>query len=284
MLLSYLKVFFDFDERTACLSLEERKNLLYGMYLYAKTGEIPELADKERLLFSVFKVDIDNDEVAYKRKCITNKKNGEKGGRPAKSQTVIDETEKTEWVSEKPNGYGKTERLSKNQTVTVETEKTEKSQEEEKEKEEEKEEEKEIYIGANAPDPMEELFRMEEEQAKKQEASRWKTISTVSDVDEIKKKTRTVFKKPTVEEIGAYCAERKNGISPDNFFDYYEAQGWKLSNGQKMLDWKAAVRNWETRNKKNGRNGNGWSGHSGDHSENSEEARNKYRSLPQLRV
>ena len=54
---------------------------------------------------------------------------------------------------------------------------------------------------------------------------------------------------PTVEEVAAYCQERQNCIDPQRFFDYYSAQGWKLSNGNPMKDWKAAVRNWESRDK-----------------------------------
>ena len=45
----------------------------------------------------------------------------------------------------------------------------------------------------------------------------------------------------------AYCQERKNQIDPESFVDYYERQGWVLSNGQKMKDWKATVRTWEKR-------------------------------------
>lgn len=54
-------------------------------------------------------------------------------------------------------------------------------------------------------------------------------------------------KPPTPEEVQAYCDERRNGISGEHFCDYYAAQGWKLSNGQPMRDWKATVRNWELR-------------------------------------
>ena len=52
---------------------------------------------------------------------------------------------------------------------------------------------------------------------------------------------------PSVEEVRAYCAERGNGVNPGHFVDYYAAQGWRLSNGRVMRDWKAAVRNWEHR-------------------------------------
>ena len=54
------------------------------------------------------------------------------------------------------------------------------------------------------------------------------------------------FIKPTVEEIRAYCTERKNGIDPEKFFDYYEANGWVQGKaGKPIKDWKAAVRTWE---------------------------------------
>ncbi|MFR6496899.1 MAG: phage replisome organizer N-terminal domain-containing protein, partial [Ruminococcus sp.] len=34
--------------------------------------------------------------------------------------------------------------------------------------------------------------------------------------------------KPEPEEIAAYCAERQNGIDPEQFYDYYEAIGWRM--------------------------------------------------------
>lgn len=55
------------------------------------------------------------------------------------------------------------------------------------------------------------------------------------------------FVPPTVEEITAYCRERKNQVDPEGFFDYYEARGWKLSKGAPMKDWRATVRGWEKR-------------------------------------
>lgn len=59
------------------------------------------------------------------------------------------------------------------------------------------------------------------------------------------------FEKPTVEEIAAYCSERKNGIDPQAFFDFYESKGWKVG-AVKMKDWRASVRTWEQRRKNEG--------------------------------
>ena len=69
------------------------------------------------------------------------------------------------------------------------------------------------------------------------------------DKDKDKEKKKKVFQAPTIEDVKAYCEERKNNINAERFVDYYAAQDWKLSNGVKMADWRAAVRNWEKRDK-----------------------------------
>jgi hypothetical protein len=58
------------------------------------------------------------------------------------------------------------------------------------------------------------------------------------------------FKKPNVVQVADFCAQSKLKIDPQEFYDYYQAQGWKLSNGNAMKDWQAAVRKW-ARNKRN---------------------------------
>lgn len=50
----------------------------------------------------------------------------------------------------------------------------------------------------------------------------------------------------SVEAVRAYCQERNNGVNPEAFFNYYEANGWRVGRNA-MKDWKAAVRNWETK-------------------------------------
>lgn len=58
------------------------------------------------------------------------------------------------------------------------------------------------------------------------------------------KKPRSRMRKPTVEEIRAYCGERGNAVNAQQFFDFYESKGWKVGNSA-MKDWKASVRTWE---------------------------------------
>ena len=57
---------------------------------------------------------------------------------------------------------------------------------------------------------------------------------------------RTRFTSPTLDEVEAYCAERGNGVDPQQFIDFYTSKGWKVGD-QPMKDWKAAVRTWEKR-------------------------------------
>ena len=66
-----------------------------------------------------------------------------------------------------------------------------------------------------------------------------------------KPQKRTRFIPPTVEEVKAYCEERKNGIDYQHFIDYYTANGWKVGKNP-MRDWKATVRTWENNDKKFG--------------------------------
>lgn len=62
--------------------------------------------------------------------------------------------------------------------------------------------------------------------------------------------TRALFQPPTVEEVKAYCEERKNGIDPERFHDYYTANGWVQGKGKPIKDWKACVRTWERTERK----------------------------------
>lgn len=55
---------------------------------------------------------------------------------------------------------------------------------------------------------------------------------------------RKRFEKPSISDIEQYCMERNNNIDANQFYDYYESNGWKVGKNS-MKDWKAAVRTWE---------------------------------------
>ena len=69
-------------------------------------------------------------------------------------------------------------------------------------------------------------------------------VEVDKDIDKEYRKPQKRFIAPTVEEVTAYCNERKNTVDPVHFVDYYGANGWKVGKNP-MKDWKAAVRTWE---------------------------------------
>lgn len=55
---------------------------------------------------------------------------------------------------------------------------------------------------------------------------------------------RKRFEKPTISDIKQYCIERNNNVNAEQFYDYYESNGWKVGKNS-MKNWQAAVRTWE---------------------------------------
>jgi predicted phage replisome organizer len=58
------------------------------------------------------------------------------------------------------------------------------------------------------------------------------------------------FIPPSIDDVAAYCRERENGINPTTFVESYSAKGWMIGKN-KMKDWRAAIRTWETRDETN---------------------------------
>ena len=53
------------------------------------------------------------------------------------------------------------------------------------------------------------------------------------------------FTPPTLEEVIAYCKERGSSVDPKQFWDYFQAGGWKDAKGQPVLAWKQKILTWE---------------------------------------
>ena len=184
-----MMLYFDTAEQWNMLTNEQAGELIKALLQYGKTGERINTDDGMiSMAFSFMAAQIDRDGDKWEKRCERNAANGSKGGRP-KKQTVFEETQKTQWVFEKP-----------------------KKADTDKDTDKEKDTDTDIKIN----------------KAAKQPAAR--------------------FQPPSVDEVAAYCRERKNGIDPQTFIDFYESKGWIVGK-QKMKDWKAAVRNWENRRK-----------------------------------
>ena len=87
-----------------------------------------------------------------------------------------------------------------------------------------------------------------------EEIDKEKDIDKDKDTEKEKRKgsPQKRFTPPSLEEVQAYCSERGNGIGAQAFIDFYASKGW-LVGKTKMSDWKAAVRTWESRNRKQGK-------------------------------
>ena len=86
------------------------------------------------------------------------------------------------------------------------------------------------------------------------------------------KPKRKNFVKPAVEEIAAYCKEKKYNVNAQQFFNYYESNGWKIGRNA-MKSWQAAVQNWNIRDKTNNKAaGTMWANNSTDADTSSYEA------------
>ena len=60
---------------------------------------------------------------------------------------------------------------------------------------------------------------------------------------EIEVEVKGKFKRPSIQEINAYCLEKNLQLDAERFVNYYDSNGWSVGKN-KMKDWKAAVRNW----------------------------------------
>lgn len=73
-----------------------------------------------------------------------------------------------------------------------------------------------------------------------------KEIEKESDIEiDIESKPKKRFTPPTLEEVKAYCLERKNNVDAEKFYAYYSAGQWKDGNGKPVKNWKQKVITWE---------------------------------------
>lgn len=56
------------------------------------------------------------------------------------------------------------------------------------------------------------------------------------------------FVPPTVDEVQAYCSERRSSVDPVAFVSFYESKGWMVGKN-KMRSWRSAISSWERRDK-----------------------------------
>lgn len=239
-------------EAMLALSDEQRGKLILALFADSGMCDAPELDVMTRMAFICLVPGVRRAQDDAGRRYDANVANGHKGGRPKKSaadekqpenplQIGFDATEakptgfdKTESETPKPMGFGKTDGVATNQNQTNpnQTKKTTDPPT--------LSSERVPPAGGEVPAHAVTRSAIDRGRARCGEVPAHAVTRRAS--------TPPVSRKPpTVEEVQAYCDARNNGISAERFCDYYAAQGWRLSNGQPLRDWKAAVRNWEGR-------------------------------------
>lgn len=121
---SYVKAFYDWPEQMSALKDEEKGRLFVAILKYGETGEIPEMQGAERILFPVFKAQIDREAGRSEagKKAVNARWSKEKAEEPVREDTIAYESIRTD-----TEPYEAYEAIPK------------KKEEEEKEKEEEEE-------------------------------------------------------------------------------------------------------------------------------------------------
>ena len=106
------------------------------------------------------------------------------------------------------------------------------------------------------PDSAKPPFEKSESKRKEIEKNKNKNVNmNKKGIRADKPPAHTRFIPPTVEEVMAYCQERKNQVDPEKFVAFYESKGWMVGKN-KMKDWKAAVRTWEKEGDSSGKSAN----------------------------
>lgn len=73
-------------------------------------------------------------------------------------------------------------------------------------------------------------------------------LETETETETENNKSRGRFLPPTVDEVREYATEHSYGVDADAFVAFYESKGWMVGKN-KMKDWRAALRGWNSRNK-----------------------------------
>ena len=65
-------------------------------------------------------------------------------------------------------------------------------------------------------------------------------------------RARARFVKPTVEEVAAYIADKGYAFDAEDFYNFYESNGWRVGKNP-MKNWKAACATWQKIENQRGR-------------------------------
>lgn len=103
-----------------------------------------------------------------------------------------------------------------------------------------------LYNTKEGTKEVQKKYKGSTKEVQKADINRYKTETEIKkDIsDDISKKTRTIFRPPTAQEVKDYCEQRGNSIDAEYFVDFYASKNWMVGKN-KMKDWRACVRTWE---------------------------------------
>ena len=83
---------------------------------------------------------------------------------------------------------------------------------------------------------------IEENQPNLQQSREDKSREDKIRVDKSREKNAPTI--PTIDDVKQFAGECKSNVDPERFYNYYQAQNWKIGNSY-ITDWKAKFKSWE---------------------------------------
>ena len=102
-----------------------------------------------------------------------------------------------------------------------------------------------IYEKPQAEKPLVENPQVENPQVENRMQLNTKESITKESITKKSNTKRKTFTPPSLEEVEAYCKERKNNVDARKFYDYFTASEWVDSKGNPVRNWKQKVITWE---------------------------------------
>lgn len=186
------------------LPMEDRLRLYDAMLDYGETGVVPELEGPLALLWDYFQPQLELDNARYESIRVKRAKAGRLGGLASQGSRQTEQ--------EPQDGQGEASEASEAKEAKEAKEATEANT---------------IQSSTVQSNPVQSNpVQLRESIAAKAPPA-----------------PRKGFVPPTQAEIGAYVREANLAMDPQEFVDYYTANGWKIGS-HAMKDWRAAARNW----------------------------------------
>ena len=187
--------------------LPEEMQLKFYKYItqYGLHGIEPEVTGIEKAIWTQIQFAIDQAQNRRKRAI----ENGNKGGRPNKTETQNNPNETQNNQSITQNNQSITQN---NQSIT------------------QAKPNNNLNVNVNANDNVND------------------NVKSKGTSCEVPSSKSSRFIPPTLAEVEAYCFTRNNSVNAQQFIDFYSSKNWYVGKN-KMTDWRASVRLWESRSK-----------------------------------